>query len=100
MAEHTLIYFIQLSLVEYVNILPGDALATDFLKIIINKRYSQQVYRYQKINDMRFYEDWGGFIWEYNSFGEFIKCFIARTLSAIVTFGVILVALYLIGKYC
>ena len=28
--------FIQLSLVEYVNILPGDALATDFLKIIIN----------------------------------------------------------------
>jgi hypothetical protein len=45
-AEHTLIYFIQLSLVEYVNILPGDALATDFLKIIINKRYSQQVYRY------------------------------------------------------
>ena len=35
-AEHTLIYFIQLSLVEYVNILPGDALATDFLKIIIN----------------------------------------------------------------
>ena len=35
-AEHTLIYFIQLNLVEYVNIFPGDALATDFLKITIN----------------------------------------------------------------
>ena len=48
---------------------------------------------------MRFYENWGGFIWEYDSFGQFIKCFIARTLSAILTFALILVALYLIGKY-
>ena len=29
-----------------MNFLPSDALATDFLRITINKRYSQHVYRY------------------------------------------------------
>ena len=32
---------------------------------------------------MRFYEYWNGFIWEYNSIGEYLKCLLGRFVGAI-----------------
>lgn len=32
---------------------------------------------------MRFYEYWNGFIWEYNSIGEYLKCLLGRLVGAI-----------------
>ena len=30
---------------------------------------------------MRFFENWGGFIWEYNSFGDYIKALLGRLIG-------------------
>lgn len=32
---------------------------------------------------MRFFEYWNGFIWEYNSFGEYLLCLLARAIGLI-----------------
>lgn len=32
---------------------------------------------------MRFFEEWGGLIWEYNSFGEYLKCLLGRLIGLI-----------------
>lgn len=44
---------------------------------------------------MRFYQEWGGFIWEFNSFGQFLRVVVARILGAIVGIA-ILVGLFLL----
>jgi hypothetical protein len=49
---------------------------------------------------MRFYEEWGGFIWEYNSFWEYIQALIGRVLGTIIGLVIVIGGLYLIGKYC
>lgn len=49
---------------------------------------------------MRFYEYWEGFIWEYESFGQYIKCLIARFVGSVIGLIIVLGGLYLIGKYC
>jgi len=33
---------------------------------------------------MRFFEQWRGFIWEYNSFGDYLSSLLARFIGAIV----------------
>ena len=42
---------------------------------------------------MRFYEEWNGIIWEYNSFGEYVKCLLGRLvgliLGGLIVFGVL-----------
>ena len=38
---------------------------------------------------MRFYEYWNGFIWEYNSFGEYLLCLLGRLVGAILGFIII-----------
>lgn len=43
---------------------------------------------------MRFYQEWKGFIWEFNSFGEFLKAVIGRILGAIIGI-IILIGLFL-----
>ncbi len=37
---------------------------------------------------MRFFESWGGFIWEYDSIGDYLKCVIGRLIGLII--GIIL----------
>ncbi len=49
---------------------------------------------------MRFYEEWGGFIWEYNSLWDYIESIIARVLGTVIGFTIVVGGLYLIGKYC
>ena len=49
---------------------------------------------------MRFYEYWGGFIWEYNYFGEYIQCLIGRFVGTVLGLVIVIGGLYLIGKYC
>ena len=44
---------------------------------------------------MRFYQEWKGFIWEFNSFGQFLRVVVARILGAIVGIAV-LVYLFLV----
>ena len=56
--------------------------------------------RIKKIKVMRFYEEWGGFIWEYNSFWEYIQALIGRVLGTIIGLVIVIGGLYLIGKYC
>ena len=43
---------------------------------------------------MKFYQEWKGFIWEFNSFGEFLKAVIGRILGAIIGI-IILIGLFL-----
>ena len=47
---------------------------------------------------MRFYEEWNGFIWEYNSFWEYIKCLIGRLvgfiLGVLIVFGLLYIFFY------
>ena len=49
---------------------------------------------------MRFFEQWGGFIWEYDSLWDYIKCLIGRTIGMIIGIVIMLLFFYLIGKYC
>ena len=32
---------------------------------------------------MRFFEYWGGFVWEYNSLGDYLKCLLGRLIGLI-----------------
>jgi hypothetical protein len=45
---------------------------------------------------MRFYEEWQGFIWEYNSIGEYVKAVIGRLLGTIIVIGLIVFLISLI----
>ena len=42
---------------------------------------------------MRFFENWGGFIWEYNSFGDYLKGLFGRLIGAIIGIGIIILIL-------
>ena len=33
---------------------------------------------------MRFFEEWNGFIWEYNSLGEYFRALLGRLIGAII----------------
>ena len=44
---------------------------------------------------MRFFENWGGFIWEYNSIGDYLKALLGRLLGAIIAIGL----LFLLGCF-
>ena len=37
---------------------------------------------------MRFFENWGGFIWEYNSFGDYLKALLGRLLGVVIAIGI------------
>jgi len=47
---------------------------------------------------MRFFQYWGGFFWEFNSFGEYVKAVIGRILGTIIGVVLVIGTLYLIGK--
>lgn len=47
---------------------------------------------------MRFYKEWGGIIWEFNSIGEFLDMLFWRVVGSIVGIVLILGTLYLIGR--
>ena len=38
---------------------------------------------------MRFFENWGGFIWEYNSFGDYLKALVGRLLGVVIAIGIL-----------
>lgn len=38
---------------------------------------------------MRFFEQWNGFIWEYNSFGDYLKALLGRLLGVVVAIGIL-----------
>ena len=44
---------------------------------------------------MRFFENWGGFIWEYNSFDDYFKALLGRLLGVVIAIGI----LFLIGCF-
>lgn len=44
---------------------------------------------------MRFYEEWNGIIWEYNSFGEYIKCLLGRLVGFILGVLIVIGLLYI-----
>lgn len=46
---------------------------------------------------MRFYEEWKGFIWEYDSFGEYLKCLFARFLGFIVGVSILI---FIFSLFC
>jgi len=48
---------------------------------------------------MRFFENWGGFIWEYNSFGDYLKALLGRLLGAIIGIGIIFL-IFLFFYWC
>jgi hypothetical protein len=47
---------------------------------------------------MRFFEEWNGFIWEYNSIGEYLSMLLGRLIGAILGV-IILVFLVCLGYY-
>ena len=38
---------------------------------------------------MRFYQEWGGFFWEFNSVGEFLKAVVERLIGTIIGIGIL-----------
>ena len=37
---------------------------------------------------MRFFGEWGGFIWEYTSIWDYLKCLIGRLIGLIIGIGI------------
>ena len=48
---------------------------------------------------MKFFEYWGGFIWEYDSLWDFIKCLIGRTIGMIIGVIIMIGFFLLFSKY-
>jgi hypothetical protein len=46
---------------------------------------------------MRFFKEFNGFIFEFNSFGEYLKFLFGRLLGIIIFFGAIFLGLILLG---
>lgn len=45
---------------------------------------------------MRFYQEWRGFIWEFNSIGEFLMHLLGRLIGGILAIGILyLIVLWL-----
>ena len=43
---------------------------------------------------MRFYEEWNGFIWEYNSIWDYVKALIGRLIGGIIGIAILLLIMY------
>lgn len=48
---------------------------------------------------MRFFEQWRGFIWEYNSFGEYCQALLGRLVGAILGVVILFVLCCLLYYY-
>ena len=48
---------------------------------------------------MRFFEQWGGFIWEYDSIGDYLRCLLGRLIGAIIAIGILFLLGYLFYLY-
>ena len=53
----------------------------------------------KKVINMRFYQEWGGFIWEYNSIGEFLKVLLGRLIGMVLGFGVLYLIILWLAWY-
>ena len=38
---------------------------------------------------MRFYQEWGGIIWEFNSVGEYFKAIVERLIGVVIGVGIL-----------
>ena len=48
---------------------------------------------------MRFFEQWGGFIWEYDSIGEYLLCLLGRLFGLIIGIAVSIGFFMLFANY-
>jgi hypothetical protein len=48
---------------------------------------------------MRFYQEWNGFIWEFNSFGEFLKVLWWRFVGFVIGVGILFLLWWFFYNY-
>ena len=48
---------------------------------------------------MRFYQEWKGIIWEFNSVGEFLLHIVCRVIGGIIGFGILYLIILWLAWY-
>jgi hypothetical protein len=71
----------------------------DFLTIIILLSHIFPLSLQKKTNGMRFYKEFYGFIFEFNSWGEYFRFLFARFLGMVAGIVVVILLLMFFGNY-